>query len=269
MRTFPTEQDVQQFIERASSGQFTAQDLDAFYKKPQLWRPPSSLPTPEDAQTFWQMVWDELALEIGGRIIVPPLPRLTDKQRRSIAKYRLLVMYLPGLSEDRYPECFVKPDWARSIIVAKIEYRPLRGRWIGVETISKPHQDDPEGYAADLLMAAVERAGRFTTSWDDLHGRGLMGLIAKATGFPKKGTRLPTAEEWNLVGNFFNWLREHRSLDLPDLGSTRSWEWCENAYGPEGRLFVGHSGRAGLADVDGHRQNYTDYSIGFRVLFEL
>ena len=115
------------------------------------------------------------------------------------------------------------------------------------------------------MAAALHGTTRFNTSWDDLTN-GFLAEIAKVTNFPKKGTRLPTAEEWNLIGNLFNWLRDHRSMDLPDLGSTRSWEWCENAYDADLRLIVGRSDRGGLADVrDGWRGDRDD-DLAFRVL---
>lgn len=268
MRTFPTAQDIQQFIERASSGQFTAQDLDAFYKNPKFWQPESALITPEDAQTFWQMVWDELALEIGCRLIVPPVPRLTDRQCKSIIQHRLLPVYIPALSEERYPSCFLKPDWGKLIDASQIERKPLEGIWIAIEAIKKPDHDVSESYPDDSLMAAIKCSGRYSRSYEDL-SKWMFDKVAKTTGFPRKRVRLPSLEEWNLVGNLFNWLRERRSMDLPDLGTTRSREWCENTYKSEQRLFSGHSLRGGFAEVDALGHGFRDRSIAFRVLFEL
>jgi len=275
MRTFPTKQDIEQFRQRAQSGQFTAEDLDAFYKNPHLWRPftPSlSFPTVDVAQAYWQLVWDELALEIGGRIIVPPVPRLTDKQRKSINNCLLLFVYIPALSEDRYPACFVKPEWGKSLAISQIERVPLKGRWIAVETVRKPDYDDEIGYPSDRLATMVKFEGRFEKSWDDLNG-GLLEDIARSTGFPKAGTRLPSAEEWNLLANLFNWLREHRAMDLPDLGSTRSVEWCGNAYktilNKPARIAAGHSQDGGLASITRFSSHLRELSVGFRVLFEL
>ena len=58
----------------------------------------------------------------------------------------------------------------------------------------------------------------------------------------------------------------HRQMDLPDLGSTRSWEWCANAYGSDGRLVVGDSDCGGLAGVHSVHHAYRRDGIAFRVL---
>jgi len=268
MRTFPTDEDVEQFKQRARTRQFTALDLDAFYKNPRLWRPRPKLIALCDAQEFWQGVYDELAPEIGGRIIVPPAPpRLTVKQHKSVEKFQLLLVYIPALTEDRYPACFVKPDWCGNLKTADVERKPLQGQWVAFETIKKPHWDDPIGYPDDRLATVLKLKSRFGVSWVDLKN-GLLERVAKITGFPKKGTRLCTVEEWNFVANLINWLREHRGMDLPDLGSTRSWEWCENSCDASGWLIVGRSGHGGLAAVDYDWHDGRD-GLGFRVLFVL
>jgi len=267
MRTFPTDSDVEQFKQRARSGQFTAEDLDAFYKNPRLWRQEVSIVAPEDAQTFWQMVWDEMALEIGGRIIVPPVPRLTDKQRKSIENFRMLPVYIQAFDKERYPACFVKPD-RQKYLRGGGEHISPKGQWVAFETIKKPQLDDPAGYPDDGLAAALKLKSRFKVSWDDLKG-GLLERAARITGFPKNRTRLPTAEEWNFVGNLFNWLREHRGIDLPDLGSTTTFELCENADSLEHRLIVGDFRSGGLACVSYTWNEGRGTNVGFRVLFEL
>ncbi len=266
MRTFPTAEDIKQFIERASSSQFTAQDLDAFYKKPQLWRPASPLPTPEEAQAFWQGVWDELALEIGGRIIVPPVPRLTDKQRKSIAKFRLLLVYIPALNEDRYPPNFVKPDWGTLIREEETEHLPLRSMWIAVETFRRSEIND-ETVGLPMVEAQPERYGLSFNYVQELR----LKEIAHATGMPLKGTHLPSVEQMCFIANIFNWLHEQRRLELPDLGMGCSWEMCHNRYGSGGRLIAG-----GSTTVEGilrvHRcdsEIYGMLQVTFRILFEL
>ncbi|MFA5184999.1 MAG: hypothetical protein WC551_00740 [Patescibacteria group bacterium] len=264
MRTFPTAEDIKQFIERASSSQFTAQDLDAFYQRPHLWRPLSSrLPGPEDAQTFWQMVWDELAIEIGGRIIVPSVPRLTDKQRKSIVRYRLIPVYVPENIEDRYPDTFVKPNWGMFIQEPRHEGRIHSGKWVAVETVEKPNFNTV-GYPDDQLAAALKLGNRFTVDWT--HRSILLRTFASLTGFAKSGARLPTVREWNFIANMFNWLRAHRSLNLPDLGSTHSSEWCLEDGPSIGMLVVGLASSGGLSYVN---RSYEVRGFGFRVLFEL
>jgi len=249
---------IQQLIERHESGQILESDLDAFIENPTLWRTEDAkaLLSPAAAQAFWQGVYDELGI----KVTVPAVPKLTKKQMKSCGKFNFLLVYLPAITEEDYPEDFVKPAWGKYLDASKIERKPLEGRWVAIETIVKPDWDNKDGYPDDRLMAAVKHPSRFNTSHDQLTG-GILADIAKVTGFPKKGTRLPTAEEWNFIGNLFNWLSEHRSMNLPDLGSTRSWEWCENAYGSGDRLSVGGSGHVGLAHV------YDLWpALGFRVL---
>lgn len=262
-----------QLVERHESGQIMESDLDAFLEQPTLWRnipqaatqtteaSPQLILTPDTSQAFWQGAWDEL----GVKITVPPLPKLTSKQAKSLERFGFMLMYLPPVTEDQYPEGFVKPAWSEHLDASKIERKPLIGQWVAIETIAKPHWDDKNGYPEDRLMSAVKHDKRFFTSHDALTG-GLLAQIAKVTGFPRKGTRLPTAEEWNLVGNLFNWMRDHCSMPLPDLGSTGSWEWCANVYDSEGRLHVGCSDRGGLADVLAGRRGRSYDPLAFRVL---
>ncbi|MBU2509576.1 MAG: hypothetical protein ABII13_02415 [Patescibacteria group bacterium] len=261
---------IEDLLVKSRSGQITDQDLDAFLKRPKLWQDLSSesaavsLPTPENAQEFWQGVYGELGIKVE----VPPLRRLTPKQKKSLTKFGFMLVYISEITEAEYPASFVKPDWGSYITASSIERMPLKGAWVAVETIRKSDRDDLEGYPDDRLLTALGRNSRFRTSHDCLTSE-LLVKIAKTTGFPKKGTGLPTVEQWNFVANLFNWLREHRGLDLPDLGSTRSWEWCQNVCGSERRLLVGRSARGGLADVSYGWRALRSGRISFRVLVVL
>lgn len=265
---------IKQLIERAEAGQITDSDLDAFFKDPGRWRKQLQsgvcFLAPQDAQNFWQGVWDEL-LGIG-QVTVPIVPKLTEKQVRSLERFGFLLMYLPAITEDQYPKNFVKPAWDTYLMVSEIERKPLTGAWVAIETIGKPHHDDPAGYPKDRLMTAVKYQGRFGVSHSDL-ARNLLEAVAMVTGFPKKGTRFPTVEEWNLVGNLFNWLRERHLLKLPNLGTTRSWEWCGNASGREDRLVIGSTkgswGSEGLAAVFKAWRESQVADTAFRVLVVL
>lgn len=249
------------FFRMVADGAIIESDVKKFMQEPTLWRKVEAILSPDTAQAFWQGVYDELGIKVA----VPVRPFLTDTQWMSLDKFDFLLVYIPAITEEQYPECFVKPDWDKRLDASVIERKLLVGRWVAVETVAKLDWDVGGVYPDDRLMAAVKRLVRFKTSHDDLTG-GLLVEIAKATGFPKKGTRLPTAEEWNLIGNLFNWLREHRDMALPDLGSTNSWEWCENACGSGSRLIVGDSGDGGLAGVsDGwHDEHFGN--VAFRVL---
>jgi hypothetical protein len=254
---------IKQLIERHESGQILESDLDAFLENPRLWRGDTkTLLSPENAQAFWQSVYDELGIKVA----VPPVPKLTEKQVKSIGKFNFLLVYIPAIAEDKYPENFVKPAWGKYLNTSSVERKPLKGQWIAIETIAKPNWDDKDGYPDDRLVAMVKYPSlRFNTSYEDLAG-GILSDIAKVTGFPKKGTRLPTAEEWNFVGNLFNWLSEHRDMPLPDLGYTNAFEWCENACESGYLLVVGCSSYGGLAGVYDSWHGGSGDGVGFRVL---
>ncbi len=255
---------IKQLIERHESGQILESDLDAFLENPTLWRKEvaQTLLSPEDAQAFWQGVYDELGI----KVTVPAVPKLTQRQVKSLGRFNFLLVYIPTITEEQYPEFFVKPAWGECIEVSQIERKPLEDQWVAIETIAKPDGDEDEiSYSDDWLMGALQYATRFGKSYDELTGS-LLAEIAKVTGFPKKGTRLPTVEEWNFIANLFNWLSEHRSIPLPDFGSTDSWEWCANAFEPDSSLIVGDSRDGGLAYVSSFGHVDSDEGLGFRVL---
>ena len=267
---------ITQLIERAESGQIMECDLDAFLEHPQLWRKPlfadplsRSVVTLRNAQVFWQTVYDDL---LGaGTVTVPPLPMITEKQMKSIDRFNFLLMYIPPLIEDQYPEGFVKPAWRKHLVGSTFTPMLLKSTWVAVETIMKPHKDDPKGYPDDRLMAALKRPSRRNTSSDEIVN-GLLTEISRATGFPRKGTRLPSLAEWNFIGNLMQWLYDHREMDLPRLGSTRSWEWCQDAPSDDFRLVIGSSEHGGLAAVgSGWREGPHGQrdDNGFRLLVDL
>lgn len=249
-----------------ASAPITAEDLAEFLRDPTRWRPRSvDIPALEvDSLRLWmQNVYNALGIQCE----VPLPPVLTPRQKKSMKKYGFRLFFIPAVTEERYQAKFVTLNWAKYLTLESIERQPLPGRWVVVETISKPNYDDPAGYPNDALARALKLTQRFAVSWDDLHNEGgLLSRIAKITGLPKKSTRLPTAEEWNFLGNLFLWLNANRNESLPDLGSTNSWEWTENSYGSGRRLIVGGRGYGGLSYVY-CRWHYSHYDrIGFRVL---
>jgi hypothetical protein len=244
----------------------SAEDMAEFLRQPELWR--QNKPRVERCANgvvgWMQFVFEDMGLNC----FVPPIkPDLTERQRESLRRFGFRLFFIPAIIEADYPSSFVKPDWGRDLNASPLSRRPLPGKWVAVETIQKPNLDDPEDYHGDQLASAIGLQVRFGISWDYLHQGGLLAKIAKVTGFPQKGVRLPIVEEWNFLGNLMNWLRENRGEDhLPDLGSTDSWEWCENSWECEDRLVVGSRERGGLAHVGRHfRGDQRDY-IGFRVL---
>lgn len=197
--------------------------------------------TYEAAQSFWQKAYDEL---VGAtKTTVPVAPELTRKQRKSLDGFGFLPVYIPTLTEDEYPPSFIKPAWGASYLMRTLVQRiPLKNSWVAFETITKPEYTNPGGYQNDKLMSALNHKTRFGTSYDELTKGGLLTKTARMLGFKKKDLRCPTVEEWNFIANLFNWLRETRTMTLPDLGSTSSWEWCENLSQTGRHLMIGSTG---------------------------
>lgn len=224
---------------------------------------------PED---FWTVAWKEILgdqVRADWKIAVPPFPNLRPETRIAMTGGlgNWMPVYFPAGFAEFCFRGFTRTAWGKHLAKSDIQRRPLLGRWVIVETIPKSHWNDPKGYGNgnDPLAKAMGLAKRFLVSWNDLH-QIHFPRTAKLLGLPEQAVMLLTAEEWNLIGNLFLWLNAHRSMDLPDLGSTNSWEWCENAYGAGCRLIVGNSGYGrGLAGVDfdgGGRPG----DVGFRVL---
>lgn len=240
---------------------------------------PNTVPTPTEvilrtgAQNFWAVAWQEILGERvmkDRKIVIPPLPTMKAKTQTAMTGGLgwWIPIYLPKeLTEKDYPADFVKPKWIKELKESHIKRRPLPGRWVMVETIQKPRWDDPKGYSNgnDPLIKSAGLATRFKVSWDSIKNTHLP-KAAKILGLSKKAVRLCTAEEWNLIGNLFLWLNTNRNMTLPDLGSTTSWEWCENDYGGGGRLIVGYREQGGLANVYCDRHGHRSGDVGFRVL---
>ena len=221
-------------------------------------------PLNEPIQDFWQRVYDELRM----RIEVPPLPNLTQLQSSRLHQYGLTPIYIPAIG-DRFPTSFVRPDWHSHLHPDVPAPRiPLTGVWVAAETIQKPDWDNGKKYPNDLLMKTLGYETRFKTTHDDLTVS-ILGRIADVLQFPADNVRLPSVEEWNFLGNVFKWLRGRRQLlAFPDLGASRSWEWCRNAV-DEYRLTVGYFGRGGLTNVEAEWRGDLSTSCGFRVLVAL
>lgn len=225
----------------------------------------------KNPQSFWAVAWQEILGEgvmRDRKIVVPPLLSLKAKTDAAISGGLgvWIPVFLPKqLTEPDYPAGFIKPQWGQYLTESAIKRRPLPGRWVMVETINKSNWDDQSGYGDDPLAQALGLTTRFSKSWDDLHETHLP-KVAKLLGLGKKAVRLLTAEEWNLIGNLFNWLNANRNMTLPDLGSTNSWEWAENSYGGAVRLLAGGRGRGGLAGVGYNWRGGRGDVVGFRVL---
>ncbi|MBI5369840.1 hypothetical protein HZA85_01430 [Candidatus Uhrbacteria bacterium] len=215
-----------------------------------------------DPRAFWEQCWEAI---LGRKINIPSVPKIKGKTRKAIERYRLLLVFLPSITENDYPDSFVKPAWGRHIDGSKIEHKPLPGRWVLIEMIAKPNWGDPKGYEGDLLGQDLQITTRFKISWDHLTAT-ILPRAVKLFGLPNRALRLPTSEEWNLIGNLFLWLNVNRNMSLPDLGSTNSWEGCLNSYDAGYFLVVGYRDLGGLADVNRNWHDNPNDNIAFRVL---
>lgn len=280
-----------------ADGAIVEDDVKAFVQNPQRWRENHMFIPVETAHIFWQGVWDELLGK--GTVQVPPIKRVTKNQKKTLARYGFLLMYLPFRTEKKYPACFVKPDWSGVHVdqVTKRHWEDLdetqpKGKWIAVETLHKPNRAE-RGTVSDRLMATLGIASRFggiasrfefgsESGWSKLHQheedvdewhieKGLLQKAAEVLGFPCYLLRCPDTLEWNLLGNLFNWLRERRSMNhLPDLGSTDSWEMVR-IYGYDSSKYyiAGSSELGGLAGVSYDSRLYDCWSVTFRILIEI
>lgn len=220
---------------------------------------------PLDEQAYEAALWSEI---IGRKVDVPAPPAMKAKTTVGATHCRLQRVFLPKFTEADYPSTFVKPTWGQYLTETSIARHTLEGKWVLVENIAKPDYNDVAGYGDDPLAAVMGLATRFNVSWDNLHDTNLP-VLAKLLGVSNRQVRCTFAEEWNLYANRLNWLRERRGANLPDLGSTNSWEWCENAYGSGCRLVVGLRGCGGLAVVSRRLSRLGNAYVGFRVLVVL
>ena len=250
----------------------SSEDMAAFLRTPQFWRQTLSglavWQDPESIQAYLQSAYTEMGFKV--KIKVPPIPRKVNKKLiKFVQKFPESLIYIPQIKEEDYPDWVVKPAWGKYIDASKIQRIPLQGKWVAFETIASSDWNDPKGYGNgnDPLLKELSLKSRFNISSDSHHAEGgILERFAKISNFPKKNTRLPTAEERHFIGTLFNWLRENREANLPDLGSTNSWEWCENEYGFAHRLVCGRRDRGGLAAVLHHWREYPFDYIGSRVL---
>ena len=196
---------------------------------------------------------------------IPLLNLPTEAQKAALREFGFRPIFMPAIGEDQFPLDFVKPKWGQHLDVKQVARHALPGRLVAVESIAKPNYTDPAGYPNDKLGQTLGLKSRFGVSYDDLQG-GILAKVARTLGLPESQVRLPYAEEWNFTANVFNHLRVKFSDNLPDLGATNSWEWCENPFGSDGRLIAGYRGDGGLSAVSGGWLGHRYDALGFRVL---
>lgn len=230
----------------------------------------SALQPAKAASTRGLRVWmqDALSEFLGFAVKVPEPPKLNRRQTRAFRKYGFRLFFLPAIGEDRYPAHIIKPAWGKYLDVGQIERIPLPSRWVPVETIVKPDWSAGH-YPDDRLMRDIGLSTRFghphsgKGEGDDIV-EDILPKIAGKLGLPPESVMLLSAEEVNFLGTFWNWLRMNRGENLPDLGSTNSWEWVRNSFGSDLRLVVGARAHEGLACVHRRWHDGRHDGVGFR-----
>lgn len=220
----------------------------------------------EDPQAFWYGFHNRV---FPGLIMAPiPLPKISAKTYRAARQYRLLLIPLHAqVTQDVYPAHWVKSNWGRYIDADLITHQPLSNRWALVETIASCDWNNSVGYGGgnDPLARALDLQKRFGTTWDHIMAT-ICPKVAKICGKKRQAVRLPTAEEWNYVGNVLLELNRMHATTFPDLGSVNRWEWCQNAYGSGSRLVVGDRDDGGLAGVHRFWSDGANDNVAFRLL---
>lgn len=215
-------------------------------------------------QAFWDYVFKKNHLT---RMHIPDFPTLTPVTTQACLDFGLIPVFCPVLIiENLVAGGYIVLDRSRHL---ESERCRLLGCWILFETVPKPNLKDLAGYGADDKVAELlGLQHRFSVRWDTLHD-GRLNRLIKTWGLQDEVVRLPTVEEMNWVGNLFLMANHAMSTNLPNLGSTNIWEWCENYYGSGNRLVFGSSDSGGLAAIYSYYYDKVYYHIGFRVLVVL
>ena len=212
----------------------------------------------KDPRQFWLRVWKRV---LGINLDIPPVRKFNQRQWEKIREYKLMLVYLPKISEDVYPDSFTKVDW-NWFGGMSLERLPFKGGWVLVEIIEVEHPVDYCG--ADPLGASL---GRTTTRtglcWNELESN--FAHIAESCDF-KCPVRFLSLEERNLIGNVFLWLNDDYNMQLPNFGGNLH-EWCQNSIN-EGHIRP-IAGCSGLDAVEMRRSDLTNHPISFRLLFDL
>ncbi len=196
----------------------------------------SSVPWDVDPQAFMQGVWDNV---LGaGKVTVPAVPKLRGKTRTAMLRFNMKLFYLPAIAVEEYPAGFVKTDFTSADFKVELCQRfPLPGRWVAVEMIKLRGRMRGE---VDSVLFEVEKVNTIwgrEGGWDHLQSWGLFVKVANALGLPGKALRVPTLEEWNLLGNLFCWINRDRAEDdVLEFGN--DLEWVQNSYGDDRHVVV-------------------------------
>ncbi|MFA6131726.1 MAG: hypothetical protein WC702_01495 [Patescibacteria group bacterium] len=219
-------------------------------------------------RTFWNY-----ALEANGwEMCFPEFPTITSATARACVDFGLIPVFCPAGELEQvvgsgHGDKYIFPAWGENLKhPSEIERRPLLGCWILIETRPKPNWNDLVSYGPDDKVAKLLDLQRCSnTDWSTLHD-GRLTELAEVWGLPSDTVRLPTVEEMNWCGNLFVLANRALGTNLPNLGSIKNWEWCENNSDRGFRLVFGNSEEGGLSAV---HKVWSDGGVGhlaFRIL---
>ena len=224
----------------------------------------------------------------GEEIEVPPLPsEITPKRYEEWKEKGLELHYLPPveMKEDSdFPGWEKKPgkrhtphaQWGIEFFDAikngdlPADAATLSGAWTLIDTRRKPqynsanqrYEDDPLGPVLEALRKKnfiadfKVKGSRYDISPEEFEKPEVRAALAEALGIPVEALHLPRAIDYNYIGNAF----------YPEWGETDTYEWFEDVYKGQHRLYGGDSDGGGLSHVSwiGAASRYA--SIGFRPL---
>ncbi len=257
-------QHLEQLIQRVRGGDITLDDFLAFLEKPHLWRGLT-----EPMKDYYQIRLAQMMVslhDMGLTTDIPPVPRLTKKQRDALETYGFGLYYLVvGTPHGSlWPGVFDKVD------ADKLQMLPVGTGWVAIETAPS---GGPMGHGEDDLVANIisgngVRTGR---SADEIEAR--LPNLAREMGFPQRCVRLPGAEESSAIARIMV-DRNDRSRHNPTDGDTYAvfprpvWEWCFNRYGDGMRAVIGKDGNDNM-DACPLRHPVMLACVSYRVLIDL
>lgn len=226
--------------------------------------------------------WMERALTdfLGFSVELPEPPSFDERQRGLLKEMKLLVIFMPGATE--HEQLQVRSPWNKEMmrVLTRI-YRNTSvhlvasGKWVAYEVIPKPNYSEGK-YADDKLMEAIGLDTRFDrahsdTVWVNTLEDDILPKVAVVLAPLKGKVMLQSAEEFNFLGTFLNFLREKTEENFPDLGDTASAEWCRNPCGVRDRIVIGDVRIGdiecgGLVAISSHWSGVHRAYIAFRVL---
>lgn len=211
-----------------------------------------------DPQLFWGQVYLQV---FGWSDLIPPVPDSYETRKVRLSELGFVPVYLsPRLADvlETFFPCRLK-DYSEK----HREKIPLQGRWVAVETVSKPDKSDPRGYGkgADLLAQAIEIGDRRVLTFNAVNDV-VIPKVSELFGLCPSRVQLPSREEYRAICYLFQWIEYHlNTKSIQDMTHTFLYEMCRNVYHrTDGRGQCTHLDRV-TAWITGGVQTFFMYSV--------